>query len=1031
MKIFSIYFLILFILPFFSFAQRTAIYTDPDILYKKGVTFFDNENYSGAQQFFNDYLNKIKTIPNNESSIFKINAQFFQAVCAKETGNPDAEKLLLYFIKCPESPLTNMAYYHLGNYYYFNKKYKDALEYFLKTDPEELTSKQIAFYKFQMGFCYFYSKDYDKAKSLFSEVRNIQNKYFYSSNYYYGYIAYQKKDYDEALQSFQKISGSQEYGKMVPYYIAQVYFNQKKYDEVIEYGSPLADNPKIKNNAEINYLVGQAFFNKNAFEKARPYLDYFVKNSTEVRKEDIYQLAYSQYRAGDFIHAINSFQQLTGYRDSISQNAFYNLADCYIQINRQQNAAAAFMEASKMDFDPFIKETALFNYGKVSFELGVHKTAIISLQDFLQKYPNSNLINEATELLTEIFFTTHNFKDALKVIESAQIKTSKIKIAEQKITYYRAIELLNSYKEDEAIKMFDKSLLQPLDLTIQSLCHYWKGEIYYDNKDYINAITSFNQFLTLAKTVKEFPDEISIATANYNLGYCYLKQKNYNEALNYFNRTISDNLQVLKIKILPDALLRIADCNFMLKNYNAATSGYNNVIENKYAGTDYAIFQKGILLGLQGHLEEKIQTLQIINSRYSGSIYADNAQYEIANTYLIQEKYQQAIPNFEKLVSRNKNNFSKKSLLKLGLIYFNINNKERSMNYYKQVISEYPKTSEAKEALTALKDIYIDKGDAGSYIEFMKQVPDANLTSSTEDSIIYQGAESEYKKGNCENAKKEFSTYLNRFPDGVFATSSYFYSAECYARAKDYTNAINNYESVLTRSTNIFTEKSLAQSAKICFFNLKDYQRAYDHYLKLSEVAEYKQNFTDAWKGLMRCGFQLKKYLESIDYANKILQSDQSQEEDKTEAFYYAAKSNYESENYDEAIKYFSKIQVSNEMSAEANYTIAKIYFLKNDFSSTEAYAMKVIHQDPSSENWVVKSFLLMADVNMKKGDAFQAKATLQSILDNYTEEGELLNEVKNKLKNITDEEEVVNKKQKMTKEQEKSKNDSLYLDVK
>ena len=59
-------------------------------------------------------------------------------------------------------------------------------------------------------------------------------------------------------------------------------------------------------------------------------------------------------------------------------------------------------------------------------------------------------------------------------------------------------------------------------------------------------------------------------------------------------------------------------------------------------------------------------------------------------------------------------------------------------------------------------------------------------------------------------------------------------------------------------------------------------------------------------------------------------------------------------------------------------------------------------------EYWVVKGFIVLSDIYMLEEDLFQAKATLQSIIDNYfNEEDGLLDICKTKIASI---EELENK---------------------
>lgn len=47
-------------------------------------------------------------------------------------------------------------------------------------------------------------------------------------------------------------------------------------------------------------------------------------------KEDIYQLAYCQYKTGAYTKAIENFKQLNLLDEAMGQNATYALADCYL-----------------------------------------------------------------------------------------------------------------------------------------------------------------------------------------------------------------------------------------------------------------------------------------------------------------------------------------------------------------------------------------------------------------------------------------------------------------------------------------------------------------------------------------------------------------------------------------------------------------------------------------------------------------------------------------------------------------------------
>ena len=57
----------------------------------------------------------------------------------------------------------------------------------------------------------------------------------------------------------------------------------------------------------------------------------------------------------------------------------------------------------------------------------------------------------------------------------------------------------------------------------------------------------------------------------------------------------------------------------------------------------------------------------------------------------------------------------------------------------------------------------------------------------------------------------------------------------------------------------------------------------------------------------------------------------------------------------------------------------------------------------PSHDYWVAKTYILIADNYIGMKDIFQAKSTLQSIIENYeVEDDDILNIAKEKLKKLT-----------------------------
>jgi len=69
---------------------------------------------------------------------------------------------------------------------------------------------------------------------------------------------------------------------------------------------------------------------------------------------------------------------------------------------------------------------------------------------------------------------------------------------------------------------------------------------------------------------------------------------------------------------------------------------------------------------------------------------------------------------------------------------------------------------------------------------------------------------------------------------------------------------------------------------------------------------------------------------------------------------------------------------------AEAKYLLATIAFKQGELKKVEDVVVELAGQYPSYEYWKAKGFLLLSDVYVSLGNIFQAKETLQSIIQYY-----------------------------------------------
>jgi TolA-binding protein len=1016
--------------PVISIAQKTAVYNNPLAEYKSALELFNKQKFSAAEKQFANVIAMV----GKEQSELKCNSEYYIGLCALELFNADAEYLTLNFIKeNAESPKVNNAYFQLARYEFRNKNYTNALSHFNSVNTYELNNVEKSEYNFKKGYCLFQAEDYVNSKKCFYEVTDKESKYYAASNYYYAHVAYTEKNYETALEGFKKILKDPNYGKIAPYYITQIYYLQGKYDDLLAVAPGLLDSASPKRIPEIARMIGDAYYKTAKYTEAIPYLEmYKTKTSIAITRDDEYQLAYAYYKAPDYIQAIDYFKKvIVKTDDSIAQLAFYNLADCYVKTSQKQFALTSFDQAYKMDFDKEIKESSLFNYGKLAFETSYnpYNDAINAFQVYIKDYPKSKHIDEAYEYLSDMYLSTRNYKDALISLESIKNRDPKLNSTYQKVSFYRGVEVFNNASYNEAIVLFDKSLKFASDNNFSAQALYWKAESFYRNESYDSSLMFFEDF---QKTLGAY-DLPVYNLSNYNIGYCYFKKKNYGLALTSYRKFIT-GIKSEKAEIQCDAYMRAGDCFFMLKDYNSSIEYYDKAIKLKKLDTDYGLYQKSLALGVLGRFESKASTLNEIISSYKTSVYADDALFELGNTYQTLAENRKAVETYDKLVSMFPGSiYTSQAMLKTGLIYFNEKNDEMALKTLKGVVSKFPGTAESKEALVSIKNVYVDMDNTEEFFKYAKDLPFANISSDEQDSITYIAIENRYMNNDCENAVKGFREYIIKFPNGAFITDAYFYKAECDYKAGRTAEALLGYDNVVNKPKSKYTEKALLNAGTINF-DLKDYNKAIEYYQKLEAAAEYRSNITIARTGTMRSYYALNDFSRSIASAFTLISTEKLDDEMKAESYLIIAKSALSIDSIGKAIYAFDMVTKTNkgEMAAEAKYNLAYIQYKLENYPAAEKSCFDIIGQIPY-DYWLAKTFILLSDIYVKTNNIFQAKHTLQSILENYKGE-DLLQIATEKLKIITDFEKLEEQKKQeelLKNQDQQQKNDIDNVDNK
>lgn len=986
-------------------AQNTA-WLDINLAYKSGKELLDKGKFTAAAQQFNRISqSEQKTAAHAEQSaemsLLKENAQFYIAVCALELGSLDAESLFLSFIdKYPTNNLTKLAFYHIGRSYFAKKNYPKAIEWLTRLEGNNLSGKESSEYRFKLAYSYFEIKDYEKAKPLYAELRDGKNTYSELSVYYFAYISYLQKDYKVALTEFEKLKGSKPYESSYPYYISAMYFLDNRYDDVLNYAIPILKASKQVYETEMFRIVGASYFAKNDYTNAGVYFKDFQKNDQgkTQNNQDNYQIGYTWFKLKDYKNAIIELEKLET-ADEYFQSGMIALGESFLQTGNKQGARSAFFKASRLSFDKQLQEEGLFNYAKLSYELDFHQVALDATQQFIKTYTFSQKMDDAKTLLGEILLSTKNYKDAIDILESIPNKNKEAKEVYQKVTYYRGLEYYNERAFQNGISMFMRSNTNAIDDDIHALSTYWLAEAMYEVRKFGESVENFEKFMSLPAARQTAVYNF----AHYALAYAAFEHESYRKAANYFKRFLQGNEK--DVNTINDAVLRLADSYFVLKDYGDALSYYDRIISYRTSSEDYALFQRGMIQGLQGQNDLKIATHQSLLQQFPKSNYSDDAGFEIAYTYFIKGDFDIAKNDLSTLIEKYpRSSYVPRALITIGLVELNQDQEESALITFKRVISEYSTTDEAKLALESIKNIYLQKSDATGFLDYANSTSIGNLSIYEQDNITFLAANNRFLNGDYQGTFESVNAYFDKFPKGAHDKHAKFIRAESLVRLKRPDEAIPDYEYILNDWTSDYTEKALMSISKI-YLSQKKYNEAIVHLKKLELTSEYKANYSFAVNNLMEAYASMKMPDETLQYVNFIRESDKSSEEDLFRAALYAGKANLLIGDTIQANIELEKVvdKTQTVTGAEAKYMAANLMYIKKEYKKSLAAAFDLTSKMPSHDYWVAKTYILIADNYVAMKDIFQAKSTLQSIIENYeNKDDDILSIAKEKLDSLS-----------------------------
>ncbi len=499
------------------------------------------------------YLNKIKTKDKNFKKAYQ-RAAFFRGL--KVFNNLQIDTSLKYFkhsLKYSETDplIAARSYYWSGEVYYRLKEIDTALDnynLFLESPvAEKCQEYNLIFYN--IGYCWFNSKDYNQAADRFLKYLNnakIKKDKFVADAYNrLGDCNFINSKYADALSCYTKAIEIGQSGK--DYAIYQKAFTlglQNEHLKKISLLNQLINSmPESGYNADALYEIGRSCMALQKPDDAKKYYNKLLKDypSSSNVKKALLQIGLIEYNAGHNDAALANYKKIVeGYPGTDeARSALSGIKNIYVELNdidsylKYIENLGDFANVSKAE-----KDSLLYYTGENAYLAGDCQKAKDNFSKYIEKFPDGDFIVNAWYYSGECQFKANDFENALKSFNYV-IGKPKNNFTEPALA--KAAKL-NMDKKDYNSALHDYQFLDSVAEVSQNIIDARSGKMQalYQMNNYSGAAAAGSEVLKLQNLSQETERQ-----ARYVIANSYFFNNQLEKALKQYHKLALDVKNVM------------------------------------------------------------------------------------------------------------------------------------------------------------------------------------------------------------------------------------------------------------------------------------------------------------------------------------------------------------------------------------------------------------------------------------------------------------------------------------------------------
>jgi TolA-binding protein len=707
-----------------------------DAKYGLAWTYFQQKKYNDAFTEFDNLSIKSDSIG--------IKSLFWKAECKRYLGkNDEASAIYKEFLeKYPNEPLAQEVQYQLGVVYFKTNTTDLATRYLISansSDNNVIKAKSFA----MLGEIELNKGNFKAAKNYFDIV--IENKDSEKPVYNrallgLGICLYHLNDNRAALKYLNELENSDPgfESQKLNFFLAENYFATGDYKSAL-YNYNKVSGTDTEINSQTLYGKAYSYFNTGDYENsAYQFADYIKKNPKNKRLSDAkLRLADSYFGSKNYSAASKVYQELFSADAKLSTDPYarYQYAQALYKSGKTNEAISEFKSIQERFPNSEYAEVSLFTIGWIHFQKKEYTQSIAQYNNVISKYPQ-------TKLEPIIYYSIGDAQFNMEKYDSAIVNYEKVlsRFPSSQYVFDAVTGIQYSYvakgNPEKAVSFLGEFVSKNPSLSYADQLMFKKGEIYYSLRDYEKAKSEYKSFTSA------YPNSKLVADAYYWIGKSAQNLGQSEEAIFNFEKVFSN----YKISELASAsILEMGLIYRSSKNYDAAINIYNRGISELKKSAKIPEFQynKGMTLLEKNSFQEAYSVFEEVVMYNPGTVFGDKSKFELAlidiaarrflnaDEYLTslsenrtddlgaksqyylgqslydQGKYNEAITALVRVrtVYSRYEEWLMRSYLLLGDCYVKLNDNRNAAEMYRAVLAKYSGTAIGNEAQQKLRKV--------------------------------------------------------------------------------------------------------------------------------------------------------------------------------------------------------------------------------------------------------------------------------------------------------------------------------------